>query len=411
MNPLLTEILSGPWLINTERSAAYAAFLISLIKGERFFEGDSSLARERNRPYVIAGTGDQKQRYGFSDDGIPAGSVAVIPIRSEILKYDQPCGPRGTQSLLSDVKTAEQDPNIMSMVLVVDSPGGQVTGTDLLAEAISSSTKPVIAFIDGLAASAAYWIIAGADKIIASSDLDRIGSIGTMLMVEDLRPALEQSGVKFHEVYASLSTDKNAEFNEVLEGKYENYRENVLDVINQKFLASIRSNRPQVDEYALTGKIFFASDAIKMGLVDEIGSFDSALELAFQLGKPENVTSEFHEPNKIQTMKIKETWKAILGYFKMDPSDLQAQELTPDQMQQLNDELASVAARNAELENELAREKEAHALALSELEKLRSEDAGSETVAPKSADKFPGEGDEETVYSHDRIADEFCGKL
>ncbi len=411
MNPLLAEILSGPWLINTERSAAYAAFLISLIKGERFFEGDSSQARERNRPYVIAGAGDQKQRYGFSDAGIPAGSVAVIPIRSEILKYDQPCGPRGTQSLLSDVKAADQDPNIMSMVLVVDSPGGQVTGTDLLAEAISSSTKPVIAFIDGLAASAAYWIIAGADKIIASSDLDRIGSIGTMLMVEDLRPALEQSGVKFHEVYASLSTDKNAEFNEVLEGKYENYRENVLDVINQKFLASIRSNRPQVDESALTGKIFFASDAIKMGLVDEIGSFDSALDLAFQLGKPENVTSEFHEPNKIQTMKIKETWKAILGYFKMDPSDLQAQELTSDQMQQLNDELASVTARNAELENELAREKEAHALALSELEKLRSEDAGSETVAPKSTDKFPGEGEEETVYSHDRIADEFCGKL
>ena len=79
-----------------------------------------------------------------------------------------------------------------------------------------------------------------------------------MMMVEDLQPALEQMGVKFHEVYATLSVDKNSEFNQVLDGKYDSYRANVLDVINQKFLASIRSNRPSVNESTLTGRIFFA---------------------------------------------------------------------------------------------------------------------------------------------------------
>ena len=88
--------------------------------------------------------------------------------------------------------------------MVVDSPGGQVTGTDLLAEAIKNSATPIVAYIEGMAASAAYWIISGASKIVASSDLDRIGSIGTMLMVEDLKPFFEAQGVKFHEVYASL---------------------------------------------------------------------------------------------------------------------------------------------------------------------------------------------------------------
>jgi ClpP class serine protease len=410
MNPLLAEIFSGPWLINTERSAAYASLLLSMINGERITEGDFSLARERNRPYVLARSTEQGEQFGFLDADLPMGSVAVIPIRSEILKYDQPCGPRGTQSLLNDVKVADQNPNISCIVIVVDSPGGQVAGTDLLAEAIRNSTTPVIAFIDGLAASAAYWIISGADKIIASSDLDRIGSIGTMLMVEDLRPALEQLGVKFHEVYASLSTEKNKDFNEVLEGNYNEYRKNVLDVINQKFLATIREHRPEVDKAALTGKIFFAPEAIQMGLIDEIGSFEAALEQAIALGNPSNKTAQSQELNTEQRMKIKETWKAILGYFKMDPSDPQSQELTSDQMQQLNDELASVTARIVELEAELAREKEAHLQALSELENFRSEDAGSETGAPKSADTFPGEGEEETVYAHDRIADDFCGK-
>jgi signal peptide peptidase SppA len=410
MNPLLAEIFSGPWLISTERSAAYASVLLSLIKGDSAFEGDSSLARERNRPYILAGAGDKNQRLGFSDMEIPAGSVAVIPIRSEILKYDQPCGPRGTQSLLIDVKAADQNPNIKSIVLVIDSPGGQVAGTDLLAEAIKNSTTPVVAYIDGLAASAAYWIISGASKVIASSDLDRIGSIGTMMMVEDLQPALEQMGVKFHEVYATLSVDKNRDFNQVLDGKYDSYRENVLDVINQKFLASIRSNRPSVDESTLTGRIFFAPQAIELGLIDEIGSFEKALELAFSMGSSSNEQTESNETINIQPMKIKETWKAIQGFFKMDPSNLEAQELTSDQVQQINDQLASISARNEELETLLADEKLAHEATLSELEKLRGEDAGKVTIAAKAADKFPGEGEEAAIYAHDKIADDFCSK-
>lgn len=410
MNPLLAEILSGPWLISTERSAAYASVLLSLIKGESIFEGDSSLARERNRPYILAGSGDENQRLGFSDTEIPAGSVAVIPIRTEILKYDQPCGPRGTQSLLNDVKAADQNPNIKSIVLVIDSPGGQVAGTDLLAEAIKNSITPVVAYIDGLAASAAYWIISGASKIIASSDLDRIGSIGTMMMVEDLQPALEQMGVKFHEVYATLSVDKNKDFNQVLDGKYDSYRENVLDVINSKFLTSIRNNRPYVDESTLTGRIYFAPQAIELGLIDEIGSFDKALEVAFSMGTSSNEQTESNETKNIQPMKIKATWKAIQGFFKLDPSNLEAQELTSDQVQQINDQLASVSARNEELETLLADEKEAHAAILSELEKVRGEDAGKETVAAKAADKFPGEGEETAIYAHDMIADDFCSK-
>jgi len=408
MNPILSEILSGPWLISTERSAAYASVLLSLMKGENIFEGDSALARERNRPYVLAGTGDQKQRYSFSDTNIPGGSIAVIPIRSEILKYDQPCGPRGTQSLLNDVKAADQNPNISSIVIVVDSPGGQVAGTDLLADAIKNSTTPVIAFVDGLAASAAYWIISGADKIIASSDLDRIGSIGTMLMAEDLRPALEQLGVKFHEVYATLSVDKNSDINQVLDGKYDQYRENVLDVINAKFLSTLKEYRPNLNDSALTGKIYFAPQAIKLGLIDQIGSLELAIEEAIALTVKQG--EHLIESKTRETMKMKITWKAIQNFFKMEPAAIESEELTDERVQQINDQLDLVTARTEELEQELAREKEAHSETLSELKILQGKDAGTETVAAKEADKFPGSEEGEVVYAHDKIADEFCAK-
>ncbi|MEI7664107.1 MAG: S49 family peptidase [Bacteroidota bacterium] len=407
MNPILAEIFSGAWLISNERSAAYASILLSLIKGESFSEGDSAIARERNRSYVISGTGDQTQRFGFADTNIPEGSVAVIPIRSEILKYDQPCGPRGSQSILTDVKSADQNPNIKSILLVVDSPGGQVTGTDLLADAISNSTTPVVAYIEGMAASAAYWIISGASKIIASSDLDRIGSIGTMLMVEDLKPALEAQGVKFHEVYASLSVDKNKDFNQVLDGNYEAYQKNVLDVINSKFLSSIKTNRPAVEDSTLTGKIYFAPEAIALGLIDEIGSLDHAISLADSLTNEENIQSINHETKNSEPMKIKMTWKAIQSFFKMDPATLDAQELTDERVQQINDQLATVTARNEELESLLTAETAAKETALSDLEALRSEDAGKETVAAKAADKIAGCNDK-PVFAHDKIADEYC---
>jgi len=407
MNPILAEILSGAWLISKERSTAYASILLSLIKGENFSEGDSAIARERNRSYVISGVGDQKQRFGFTDGNIPEGSVAVIPIRSEILKYDQPCGPRGTQSILTDVKSADQNPNIKSIILVVDSPGGQVTGTDLLAEGIKNSATPVVAYIEGMAASAAYWIISGASKIIASSDLDRIGSIGTMLMVEDLQPSMEALGVKFHEVYATLSVDKNKDINEVLDGNYEPYQKNVLDVINSKFLTSVKTNRPAVDDSTLTGKIYFAPQAIALGLIDEIGSLDYAISVSSDLSPAPIELSKENETNNQKNMKIKETWKSIQSFFKMDPADLETQELTTERVQQLNDELGNVMTRNQELETLLSDEQQSHAATKAALLALQQEDAATPIVAAKDADKIES-GTDEPVYAHDKIADEFC---
>ena len=407
MNPILAEILSGAWLISKERSTAYASILLSMLKGESFSDVDSAIARERNRSYVIGTMGDQPQRFGFADTNIPVGSVAIIPIRSEILKYDQPCGPRGSQSILSDVKSADQNPNIKSIILIVDSPGGQVTGTDLLAEVICNSETPVVAFIEGMAASAAYWIISGASKIIASSDLDRIGSIGTMLMVEDLQPALEAQGVKFHEIYASLSVDKNVDFNHVLDGKYESYQKNVLDVINSKFLSSIKANRSAVDDSTLTGKMYFAPEAIALGLVDEIGSLEYAITVAAALSPVTTVLSIEMQTNNPNNMKIKETWKTIQSFFKLDPLALDSQELTDERVQQINDQLGSVTLQNEQLKEQLAAEKFAYQMTLAELEALKQQDAATEIVAVKDADKIESIADE-PVYAHDKIADEFC---
>ena len=106
-------------------------------------------------------------------------------------------------------------------------------------------------------------------------------------------------------------------------------------------------------------------------------------------------------------MKINNTWKAIQGFFKMDPSDLEAQELTTERVQQLNDELGNVTNRNQELETLLSDEQQSHADTKLALLALQSEDAAIPIVAAKDADKIESSTDE-PVYAHDKIADEFC---
>jgi len=415
MQRLLIDILSSVWLIDKERSGAYASMLHALMSGDPLSGIDHSAAREQARSFVLSASGEERSSLG--DPSTPQGSIAVVPIRSEIMKYDQFCGPRGTQSLTADIRSADADPNISGIVLVIDSPGGQASGTDLLADAIRSASKPVVAYVEGLAASAAYWIASAADRIIASSEMDRVGSIGTMLFFADLKPYWEKQGVKFHEFYATASVDKNREFNQILDGNYEPYTRSTLDRINGQFLSAVRQNRPVVDDSALTGKLYFSADAISMGLIDQIGTFEDALRTTIILSQSNQSVSL-----NSQSMKMNPGWKAILSLLGIGSDSAASEELTSERIEKLNAELeslrASIESLNAQLateqksvaslRDELAAEKKAHETTSARLQEVLAEDAAGETPAMKDKDKITGE-EPGVVFAHDTAADEFLG--
>ena len=409
MNRILIDILSSVWLLDKEQAGTYSAILYSLLKGNPYSEEDNSIAREKSRSFVL-GASAEGNRMNLNDDQIPQGSIVVIPIRSEIMKYDQPCGPRGSMSIMSDIQSADNNSNISSILLVIDSPGGQVTGTDLLVEAIKETSKPIVAFVEGVAASAAYWIASAADKIIASSTLDRIGSIGTMLFFADLKPFYEKEGVKFHEFYATASVDKNKDFNQILDGTYEPYQKNTLDKINNKFMSDVKANRSDLDESTLTGKMYFAEDAIANGLIDQIGSISDAIQTCIELSEPNQNTSL-----NTETMKMKTGWKAILSVLGIGEEQAEAEELTIERMGELDAELETLRSNLTNSQNqtesvraELTAEKEAHKTTTAEFNALKKQDSGDETNTVKEKDKI--ETAEQPVYAHDRAAAEFLGE-
>lgn len=245
----------------------------------------------------------------------PKGSIAIIELNGPMMKADQDCGPAGTATIAEWIKQADANPNIDGIILKVDSPGGTVDGTEALGRTIKSTRKPIVGFVDGLAASAGYWAVSNCHEIIANGKTAEVGSIGVMCSFADVKPVLEKAGVKFHEAYASASTEKNRSYRDALAGDYSKLTEE-LDALNSIFQSTVRGNRPNAKEAVFAGATYLANEAKKMGLIDRIGTLDDAIQAVKQKSQS--------KMNKNKALTSFPLLCAVLGFadgFEMDTDE------------------------------------------------------------------------------------------
>jgi signal peptide peptidase SppA len=286
---LFPELVSGVWAIKRESAEGYLPLIVSFIKNPQGLAGhDFSEEREANRKMSAAVfTANKAFEYNELTDEygklgfIPENSIVTITISGAITKYNQFCGPVGMETKIRQLQLLDSNENVSAIVIKIDSPGGEGYAARAMADAIQRANKPVIAFINDLAASAGYMIAAAADEIYANSDLAEIGSVGTYMSVADFRQQLENEGIKLHEIYATASVDKNKEYYEAINGNYEPMRA-FANNFNDKFIASINAGREGKltadDKTWGTGKVFFAPEALKLGLIDGILSYEETLQ-------------------------------------------------------------------------------------------------------------------------------------
>lgn len=264
---VLRQIIGKPWLIEPVQAHNLLASVLPLFESKQ--AGISKYAPVQFQPEIKNG-------------------VAIIPINGPIMKTEN-CDEPGTANILTTMQQLAANPDIKGFVLQIDSPGGTVDGTQVFAEAIKSlsTQKPVVSFVDGMMASAAYWIGSSTEHIMASTATDMIGSIGTMVSWADFKGMYEQKGVKLHEAYASDSVDKNALFRDANNGDYSTLQKELLDPVNKVFTSTVSANRAgkinTAKENVLTGKIYMAADAIKNGLIDSIGTLDKAVAMVSKI--------------------------------------------------------------------------------------------------------------------------------
>ena len=277
-----------------ETVLAYLPQVAQLLKGSG--PAVDLAAKRRVRPLHVALLGQPgaatvagRQRVKGYDEA-PAGSVAVHSLQGVMLKQDQSglCEDvPGTASLGRRILAADAHENVVAHVLAIDSGGGSVDGTAEFGAILQGLTKPIVAYSDGLIASAAYWAASSCARIVLNNATCAVGSIGVMCSIVDYRPMLEELGVKFHDLRADDSDEKNEDFRQLLEGNYKPYTTNVLNPLRGMFAATVQANRPQLatpaGEKLLHGGMYFAEAAVASGLADEIGSFSRAVALALEL--------------------------------------------------------------------------------------------------------------------------------
>lgn len=289
----LHSLLGGKWMITEQFANSLYPYLSKILsKGEITVQ-----SAEHPKPFYFASvTGSQTKSIKQESD--QQEYVAILDIKSPILKYSQSCGPRGTQSMMATMKMWEKNPSIKGVLLDIDSGGGQVAGTGEFAKFIKNYSKPVVVYTNGMLCSAAYYIASGAKEIIANPYSDCIGSIGTMIKYVNLEGYYKKMGAQVIEEYATKSTHKNHAFRTLAAtGDVKALITEELDPINEVFHADVKAYRPKVKDENFNGH--HTSDinkALEMGLIDTINDKQYAINRVFKLANQDKTNN--HNPNE-----------------------------------------------------------------------------------------------------------------
>lgn len=212
------------------------------------------------------------------------GSVAIVPVTGPIFRYanlfTMISGATSLDALAKDFTAALEDTAVTSIVLDINSPGGQVTGIADFAAMIRASSKPVIAFVDGLAASAAYWIASAAGKVVMGKSA-MAGHVGAVLTL-DIRKDPNKV-----DIVSSQSPNKRPD---VTTDAGRAQMQAMVDAQAQVFIEDVAAYRGLTPEAVMAdwggGAVHIASQAVALGLADQVSTLEEVI--AGLAGKPQS---------------------------------------------------------------------------------------------------------------------------
>lgn len=281
----LHSLINRPWYIEQKYAEAQLPLLFNILSGNQI------PAPETSRTILSKHQGSNTNTNK---------TVAVLDLKDPIYKYDQECGPRGTQTRMQLLEDLKNDDTVAGVVLDIDSGGGQVSGTPEFYDYIKSYPKPVVSYTGGYMCSAAYYIGSAADEVIANPRAEAIGSIGAYIQFLDLTGYYEAQGAKLHTIYATKSTEKNKAYRDALEGNYDAMVKEELDPIVEDFINDMKAAMPNINEAVFKGATYNGPKAKELQLVDNLGTLNDAISKVLELAET-NPNSNSNTNNNMNT--------------------------------------------------------------------------------------------------------------
>ena len=188
---------------------------------------------------------------------------------------------------LEQLKRFREDPRVRAIVLRVNSPGGVVAPAQEIMREVEKTRKhkKVVASFGSMAASGGYYAACAADLIMAAPGT-ATGSIGVIMRLTNMEDLARKLGLDFYSLKAGALKDLGSPFRPMTPEEKE-VLQKLLNDIHEQFIRDVARGRklPLDKVRALAdGRIFTGEEAKKLGLVDELGNFEDALERAGRLG-------------------------------------------------------------------------------------------------------------------------------
>lgn len=217
---------------------------------------------------------------GFGD------AVAIVRVEGVIISEDDVTTGAPSGVIMDELERAAADSAVKAIVLRVDSPGGTVTGSSQIHEAILELEKPVVASMGGAAASGGYYVSAPADYIFARPDTTT-GSIGVIYTLFNAEELMDELGVDVTTITSGPNKDIGSPWDDLTPEQREIF-ETLVDESYDQFVEIVAEGRANLDEEEVReladGRIYSGRQALENGLVDELGNLDDAIAKAAELG-------------------------------------------------------------------------------------------------------------------------------
>lgn len=269
---VLAEITGGKWAITADGLRSILAIANREYSAEDYSVFHSIKEEEKEALVADLGTRVQDSSYSYVNKS------------TGIMYLDGPIIPRGTwmsdvsgltsiDTLTKEFMAFEADESIRNIVLLMDTPGGNVVGVSEFSQMVRNSNTDTTAFVYGMAASAGYWIASAADRIF-SVDTGEVGSIGVVATYSD--PSNKES--KTIEIVSSQSPNKRPDITSE-EGRAS--IQEVVDDLADVFVETVASNRGRTPEQVIetfgAGGMSVAKKAEGIGMIDGITTLTSLL--------------------------------------------------------------------------------------------------------------------------------------
>ena len=196
--------------------------------------------------------------------------IGVVEIKGTIESADQ---------TVRNIQTFKEDENVKAILVRIDSPGGSVSASQEMVEAIQSIKKPVVISMGDMAASGGYYVACAGPTIYANSGT-LTGSIGVISQVMNFKDLMEVIKVNVHTVKTGELKDAGSPYREFTEADEAYFKALGLEILDQ-FVTHVADARKLSKEQVTAladGRVWSGREAKQLGLIDELGGMNAAID-------------------------------------------------------------------------------------------------------------------------------------